>query len=107
MTATRIPLATTTAVAHPHADGHVAPDFSAVAGTGIDQVVGALLTIALIASVAMLVACAAAWAISSASGNWQATSKARGGLLVAVGGAVLTGGALAWANFLVDTGNRL
>jgi len=95
--------ATTTAVGHQS----IAPDFGAVSGTGLDDVVGALLTIGLITAVAMTVVCAAGWAVASSSGNWQATTKARAGVLVALGGAVCCGGALAWTNWLIDLGNQL
>jgi hypothetical protein len=88
-------------------NSRVAPDFDAVTGTGLDDMVGALLTIGLITAVAMGVVCAAGWAVASSSGNWQATAKARAGLLVALGGAVCCGGALAWTNWLIDLGTSL
>ena len=83
----------------------VRPDFGAVDGSGeLRRIVGALLTYGLLVAVLMLIVCAAAWAIGSANGNWQTASKAKTGLLVALFGAVLTGGALAWANWLLDVG---
>ena len=86
----------------------VAPDFSAIAASGgLERIVGALLTIALIAAVAMVVGCAVAWAISSNSGSWHTAARARTGVLVALGGAALTGGALAWTNWLLHTGASL
>lgn len=85
----------------------VGPDFSAVTGTRLYPIIGALLTIALVTAVAMLAVCAFAWAIASASGNWQATSKARTGVLISVAGSVLTGGALVWTNWLIDLGHTL
>ena len=86
---------------------NIVPDFGAVTGTGLEAVVGALLTIGLITAVAMAAVCAAGWAVASSSGNWQATAKARAGLLVALGGAVSCGGALAWTNWLIDLGTAL
>lgn len=86
---------------------NVAPDFSAIAGTSASDVVGALLTIALITAIAMFVVSAATWAVAAASGSWQIVGKARAGVLVALAGAVLAGGALAWTNWLIDTGNQL
>ena len=50
---------------------------------------------------------AAAWAISSSNGSWQSAAKAKAGVFVALGGAALTGGALAWANWLLDVGTAL
>ena len=86
----------------------VGPDFGAVGGSGqLRQIVGALLTYSLIVSVLMVVACAATWALGSANGSWQSATRAKTGLFVALGGAVLTGGALAWANWLIDVGATL
>lgn len=83
----------------------VRPDFGAVGGTSeLSAVVGALLTYGLIVAVLMVIVCATVWAIGSAQGSWQAASRGKTGLLVALGGAVLTGGALAWANWLIDLG---
>lgn len=84
------------------------PDFGAVGGSNeLRRIVGALLTYGLITAVLMVVICAATWAISSSSGSWHTASKAKVGLFVAIGGAALTGGALAWANWLLDVGATL
>lgn len=86
----------------------VGPDFGAVGGSSqLRAIVGALLTYGLIVAVLMVVICAATWAIGSAQGSWQTASKAKAGLFVALGGAALTGGALAWANWLLDVGATL
>jgi hypothetical protein len=86
----------------------VGPDFGAVAGSSeLRRMVGPLLTYGLLVAVLMLIVCGAGWAISSANGNWQSASKAKTGLVVALFGAVLTGGALAWANWLLDVGASL
>ena len=86
----------------------VGPDFGAVDGSSeLRRIVGALLTYGLLVAVLMLIVCATGWAIGSANGSWQIASKAKTGLLVALFGAVLTGGALAWANWLLDVGARL
>ena len=88
--------------------GAVAPDFGAVGGSSqLRQIIGALLTYGLIVSVLMVVACAAIWAIGSANGSWQAASKAKTGVFVALGGAVLTGAAISWANWLLGIGTTL
>jgi hypothetical protein len=55
----------------------------------------------------MLVVCGTTWAIASANGSWQAASRAKTGLLVALGGAAFTGGALAWVNWLLEVGASL
>lgn len=86
----------------------VGPDFGAVGGSSqLRAIVGALLTYGLIVAVLMIVICAATWAIGSAHGSWQTASKSKTGLFVALGGAVLTGAALAWANWLLDVGASL
>ena len=86
----------------------VGPDFGAVGGSSeLRKIVGALLTYGLIVSVLMVIICSATWAIGSANGSWQSASKGKVGLFVALGGAVLTGGALAWANWLLDLGATL
>lgn len=86
----------------------VGPDFGAVGGSSeLRAIVGALLTYGLVVAVLMVIVCAATWAIGSAQGSWQTASKAKTGLFVALGGAVLTGGALAWANWLLGVGATL
>jgi hypothetical protein len=86
----------------------VFPDFGAVGGSGqLRQIVGALLTYTLITAALMVVVCAAAWSLASANGSWQAAARAKAGLVVALGGAALTGAALAWANWLIDIGASL
>ncbi|TRW47420.1 DUF6112 family protein [Georgenia yuyongxinii] len=86
----------------------VGPDFDAVTATDqLSHIIGALLTIGLITAVGMLIVCAITWAIASSAGAWHSASRAKAGVLVAVGGAVLTGGALAWTNWLLHTGSTL
>lgn len=86
----------------------VGPDFGAVGGSSqLRAIVGALLTYGLIVSVLMVVTCGATWAVSSSNGSWHAASKAKTGLFVALGGAALSGGALAWANWLLNIGSQL
>ncbi|MCL1870599.1 MAG: DUF6112 family protein [Promicromonosporaceae bacterium] len=85
----------------------VTPDFGAVSTSGLGEVVGALLTVTLVVAVAALIVCAVAWAIATGTGAWQATARARAGVLVALAAAVLAGGALAWTNWLLDTGGHL
>lgn len=86
----------------------VAPDFGAVGGAAeLRRIIGALLTYGLVTAVLMVVICAVTWALASSYGSWHAASKAKTGLLVALGGTALTGGALAWANWLLDLGASL
>ncbi|TYL51693.1 hypothetical protein FXB39_07860 [Nocardioides sp. BGMRC 2183] len=86
----------------------IGPNFDAVGGSAdLREIVGALLTFGLLISVLMLVVCSACWAIASAAGSWQTATRAKVGLLVALGGAVLLGGLLIWANWLLDLGASL
>ncbi|GAB3488315.1 hypothetical protein GCM10027572_08960 [Flexivirga lutea] len=86
----------------------VGPDFGAVGGAGdLRAIVGALLTYGLVLAVLMLVISATTWAIASSSGSWHTAQRAKLGCFVAISGATLTGGALAWANWLLDIGAHL
>lgn len=86
----------------------VFPDFGGVGASGdLRSVVGALLMFVLIIAVLMLVVCAIVWAIASAHGNYQAATKARTGLWVAVGAAALAGAGVTWMNFLLGVGSTL
>ncbi|WP_244929254.1 DUF6112 family protein [Nocardioides sp. W7] len=86
----------------------IGPDYGAIGSLGeLRTLVGALLTYGLIIAVLMLVVSATTWAIASSSGSWHTAQKAKVGCFVAIGGAVLTGGALAWANWLLDLGAHL
>jgi len=86
----------------------VYPNINGVGGAGrLKTVIGALMTIVLIVAVLMIVVCAAAWAVASSHGSYAAATKARTGLLVAVGVAALDGAAIAWLNFLLGVGPTL
>lgn len=90
------------------ARGATSPNFGAIGGTEhLSAIIGALLTYGLIIAVLMLVISATTWAIASNSGSWHTAQKAKVGCFVAIGGATLTGGALAWANWLLDVGAHL
>ncbi len=85
----------------------MSPDFSAVGGTTLAQVVGALLTIVLVAAVAAIILSAVLWAIGETSGNPHLAGKAKTGVLVALGTALLAGAGVAWANWLIHIGETL
>lgn len=86
----------------------VLPNFSAVGGTSdLHTVVGALLTYGLIIAVLILIVSAMTWALASNSGSWHIAQKAKHGMLVALCGATLVGGVLAWVNWLLDVGAEL
>lgn len=85
------------------------PNFGAlgVAGSDLRAIVGALLTYGLIVAVLMLIVSATMWAVAANGGSWHTAQKAKTGVLVALAGAALTGGALTWANWLLDVGAHL
>lgn len=86
----------------------VYPNLNGVGGAGqLKTVIGALMTIVLIVAVLMILVCAATWAVASAHGNYQTATKARTGLLVALGAAALDGAGIAWLNFLLSIGPTL
>lgn len=86
----------------------VFPNFGAVNAAGsMSSIIGALLMYGLITAVLMLIICASTWAIASHAGHPQTAGKAKLGLAVALGGAVLCGGAMAWANWLLGIGAHL
>ncbi|GFZ83192.1 DUF6112 family protein [Nesterenkonia alkaliphila] len=86
----------------------VFPDFDAVGGSDlILEVLGALLTVVLVFSLLMLLISIIAWALGASSGNAQVATRGRTGVLVALGGAALSGGAVVWMNFLIDVGGTI
>lgn len=87
---------------------NVFPDFHGLSGIGdLRAVIGALLTFVLVIAVLMLIVSAIIWAIASAHGNHSAATKARTGLLVALGTAALAGAGVAWMNWLIHLGDQL
>jgi steroid 5-alpha reductase family enzyme len=87
---------------------NVFPDFGSLSGIGdIKVVIGAMLTIILIVAVLMIIVSAIIWAIATSIGNPGAATKARAGVFVALGAAVLAGGGVTWMNWLIQLGEQL
>lgn len=87
---------------------NVFPDFGAVGASGeLASVIGALLTIILIAAVLTLFVSAIVWAIASSTGSPYTAQKARIGVFVAIGTAALAGAGITWTNFLLTLGDRI
>lgn len=87
---------------------NVFPDFDAVDGaTGFASAIGALLMFVLVTAVLMLIVCAIAWGVCTATGNYQGATKARVGCFVAAGTAALAGAGVTWANFLIAVGTTI
>ncbi|KFI81933.1 DUF6112 family protein [Bifidobacterium psychraerophilum] len=87
---------------------NVFPDFGGLSGIdSLKDVVGALLTITLIAAVAALVVSGVVWAFGVSTGNYRLASRGRTAVLVALGVAVMAGGGVALLNWLIGVGDQL
>ena len=87
---------------------NVTPNTSGLPGISeLDTIVGALLTIALIASLAGLVISASVWAIGNHSVTPALAGRGKSGVLVSFLAAALTGGAVALINFFAGAGAHL
>ncbi|MHB1509396.1 MAG: DUF6112 family protein [Acidimicrobiales bacterium] len=86
----------------------VSPNTTGLPGiSSLSNIVGALLSIGLIACVAGLVIAAMVWAIGSHSSNPNLASRGKTGVLVALVAAILIGGANVLVDFFVTTGKGL
>ena len=86
----------------------VSPNTTGLPGIStLSNMVGALLTIGLIACVAGLVLAAIVWAIGSHSSNPHLAGRGKSGVLVAFVAAVLIGGANVLVDFFVTTGKGI
>ena len=86
----------------------VSPNSSGLPGISeLDNIVGALLTIGLIASLAGLVISAIVWAMGNHSVNPSLAGRGKSGVLVAFVAAALTGGAVTLINFFASAGTHL
>lgn len=90
------------------ADPGVRPNHSGLPGMGLArEIVGALLTFGLIASVAGLAISAMVWALSAHNGNSHYATKGRMGVLVAAAAALLIGGADSIVTFFQNAGTHI
>jgi hypothetical protein len=86
----------------------VTPNTTGLPGiTELENIVGALLTIGLVASLAGLAIAAAAWAVGSHSANPVLAGRGKSGVLVSFVAAGLTGGAVALIDFFSSAGAHL
>jgi len=87
---------------------NVSPNSSGLPGISeLDTIVGALLTIALIAALAGLLISASVWAIGNHSVNPALAGRGKSGVLVSFVAAALTGGAVTLVNFFAGAGAHL
>lgn len=87
---------------------NIYPDFGAFGdNTTLQTVIGALLTFVLVTAVLTMLISGITWAIAIANGNHATATKARTGLLVALGAAALAGAGITWLNWLINLGDQL
>jgi hypothetical protein len=90
------------------ADVNVSPNTSGLPGISeLQNIVGALLTIALIASLGGLILSAIVWAVGNHSVNPVLAGRGKSGVLIAFVAAALTGGAVTLINFFAGAGGKL
>ena len=75
--------------------------------SALEKIVGSLITVAVIASVAGLLLGAVVWAVGNHSANPQFASRGKTGVLVGAVAAILSGGAMAIVNFFYNIGTGL
>jgi hypothetical protein len=86
----------------------VSPNSTGLPGIStLSNIVGALLTVGLIACVAGLVIAAIVWAIGTHSSNPHLSGRGKTGVLVAFAAAILIGGANVLVDFFVSTGKGI
>ena len=87
---------------------NVTPNSSGLPGISeLQNIVGALLTIGLIAALAGLAISASVWAVGHHSANPVLSGRGKTGVLVSFVAAALTGGAVALINFFAGAGSTL
>ena len=87
---------------------NITPNTNGLPGISeLETIVGALLTVGLIAATAGLVVSAIVWALGHHSGNPNHVSKGKTGVLASFIAAILVGGADVLINFFVTAGHAL
>lgn len=90
------------------ADPGITPNSDGLPGLSIVKtMVGALLTWGLVACVAGLVLAVIVWAVAHHQGNYSHAASGKTGVLVAIGGAILIGGANAIIAFFSNLGSGI
>jgi hypothetical protein len=86
----------------------ISPNTTGLPGLStLNSIVGALLTVGLIACVAGLVLAAIVWAVGHHAANPTIAGRGKTGVLVALVAAILIGGANVLVDFFVTTGHTL
>jgi hypothetical protein len=86
----------------------ISPNTTGLPGiSSLQQMVGALLTVGLIACLAGLVLASMFWAVGHHSANPSIAARGKAGVLVAVVASILVGGANVLVDFFVHAGGAL
>ena len=86
----------------------ISPNTTGLPGiSSLQQMVGALLTVGLIACLAGLVLAAIFWAVGHHSANPSIAARGKAGVLAAVVASILVGGANVLVDFFVHAGGAL
>jgi Family of unknown function (DUF6112) len=86
----------------------ISPNTTGLPGiSSLQQMVGALLTVGLIACLAGMVLAAIFWAVGHHSANPSIAARGKAGVLVAVAASILVGGANVLVDFFVHAGGAL
>jgi hypothetical protein len=86
----------------------ISPNTTGLPGiSALQHIVGALLTVGLIACLAGLVLAAIFWAVGHHSANPSIAARGKAGVLVAVVASILVGGANVLVDFFVHAGTAL
>jgi hypothetical protein len=86
----------------------ISPNATGLPGIGaLQNIVGALLTVGLIACLGGLVLAAIIWAVGHHSANPSIAGRGKAGVLVAVVASILVGGANVLVDFFVHAGSKL
>ena len=87
---------------------NISPNTSGLPGISeLENIVGGLLTVGLVAAIAGLIVSAIVWALGHHSGNPNHSSKGKTGVLASFVAALLIGGADVLINFFVAAGHTL
>ena len=86
----------------------IAPNTDGLPGIAqLRTIVGAVMTVGLILAVLALIVSAIVWAMGANSSNPHLAGRGKSGVLVALGAAILCGGAVTLVNFFWDLGQTV
>lgn len=86
----------------------ITPNDSGLPGIAqLRTIVGAVMTVGLILAVLALIVSAIVWAMGANSANPHLAGRGKSGVLIALGAAILCGGAVTLVNFFWDVGQAV